>query len=203
MEHDPERISQLRKIVAERILDNPDEYPEVVLGKDPLAYTQWITSANAWGGAIELAIFSNYYKTEIDSIDIATCRVDRFGQGMYSNRVVVLYSGIHYDAVALAPTLNSPKEFDTTSFSADDEEIVQAGVRLAEKLKKVRVSNDLILLQAKKFTDLANFTLKCGVCQKVIFKEFVDSLRELWDRKTRKDMHSLLGTRLLQSIPDL
>ncbi len=31
-------------------------------------------------GAIELAVFSEYYRTELDVVDIQTQRIDRFGK---------------------------------------------------------------------------------------------------------------------------
>jgi ubiquitin thioesterase OTU1 len=138
-ERNPETAPNLRRVIAEAIKNNPFEYSEAILGKDPEDYCRWIQTSQAWGGAIELAIFSEHYKTEIDSIDIATCRVDRFGEGKYENRVLVLYSGIHYDAVALNPMQDGPSDFDMTTFSvnSEGEKYLLAGIRLAEELKKV------------------------------------------------------------------
>ncbi|KAG0346667.1 ubiquitin-specific protease otu1 [Podila humilis] len=141
----------LRQIVASTIEIKPGDYTDAVLGKD---YCDWIRKENSWGGAIELAIFSEHYKTEIDSIDVSTNRVDRFGQGLYSQRAIVMYSGIHYDAVALTPSLDIPAECDQTQFDIQVEDILNAGVQLAANLKK-----------AHKYTDLATFTLRCSVCQ--------------------------------------
>lgn len=42
-------------------------------------YIQWIQKPNSWGGAIELAILSSYFQVEIDSIDVQTGRIDKFG----------------------------------------------------------------------------------------------------------------------------
>lgn len=102
----------------------------------------------------ELAIFSEHYKIEIDSIDVSTNRVDRFGEGKYNQRAILMYSGIHYDAVALTPALDIPADCDQTQFEIGLEDIVNGGVQLAAKLKK-----------AHKYTDLATFTLRCSVCQ--------------------------------------
>ncbi|KAG0212232.1 hypothetical protein BGX33_003749 [Mortierella sp. NVP41] len=147
-------VQGLRQIVAKAIEANPDAYPDVVLGRPRKEYCEWIRRENSWGGAIELAIFSDYYKIEIDSIDVSTNRVDRFGEGQYSQRALVMYSGIHYDAVALTPSLDIPAECDQTQFEANSEDILNAGIQLAAKLK-----------QAHKYTDLATFTLRCSVCQ--------------------------------------
>ncbi|KAF8946249.1 ubiquitin-specific protease otu1 [Haplosporangium gracile] len=144
-------VQGLRQIVAKAIDANPDAYPDVVLGEE---YRDWIKKENSWGGAIELAIFSDYYKIEIDSIDVSTNRVDRFGEGQYDQRALVMYSGIHYDAVALTPSLDIPAECDQTQFETTSEDILTAGIQLAAKLK-----------QAHKYTDLATFTLRCSICQ--------------------------------------
>ncbi|KAF9187717.1 ubiquitin-specific protease otu1 [Haplosporangium sp. Z 767] len=147
-------VQELRGIVAHAIEANPDAYPDVVLGRPRKEYCEWIKRENSWGGAIELAIFSEHYKIEIDSIDVLTNRVDRFGEGQYSQRALVMYSGIHYDAVALTPDLGIPAECDQTQFDTTSQDIVNAGVQLAAKLKK-----------AHKYTDLATFTLRCSICQ--------------------------------------
>lgn len=70
---------QLRKLIADDILKDPVSYNEAILGKPVSQYCEWITKPNSWGGAIELAIFSNHFQIEIDSVDIATGRIDRFG----------------------------------------------------------------------------------------------------------------------------
>lgn len=41
---------------------------------------------------------SEYFKIEIAAVDIVNVRYDLFGQGKgYSDRVYLIYSGIHYD----------------------------------------------------------------------------------------------------------
>lgn len=37
-------------------------------------------------GEIELSIFSDHFRTEIDSYDVETGRCDKFGEGKYDNR---------------------------------------------------------------------------------------------------------------------
>lgn len=155
LERNVDKHVALRSVVADYILDHPQEYPQVVLGREPIEYSSWIRNLNSWGGAIELSVFSEIYKTEIDSIDISTLRVDRFGQDRYDSRVVVLYSGIHYDVIALSPSFEAPKDFDVTCFSTLESQYLDGALELARKLKKEH-----------KYTDLANFTLKCGICFK-------------------------------------
>ncbi|KAF9169770.1 hypothetical protein BGX21_009853 [Mortierella sp. AD011] len=131
-------VQGLRQIVAQVVEANPEAYSDVVLGRPRKEYCDWIKRENSWGGAIELAIFSEHYNIEIDSIDVSTGRVDRFD----------------YDALAITPGLDIPSECDQTQFDVSSEDIVNAGVQLAAKLKK-----------AHKYTDLATFTLRCSICQ--------------------------------------
>ncbi|KAF9198242.1 ubiquitin-specific protease otu1 [Haplosporangium sp. Z 27] len=141
-------IQGLRQIVAQSIEDNPEEYSDAVLGRPRKEYCDWIKREN------KLAIFSKHYNIEIDSIDVSTSRVDRFGEGQYSQRALVMYSGIHYDALAITPGLDIPSECDQTQFDADSEDIINAGIQLSVLLKK-----------AHKYTDLATFTLRCSICR--------------------------------------
>lgn len=58
-------------------------------------YIKKILTPNAWGGAIELSIFSKHFRVEIDSIDVATGVVHRFGEDEgYPQRCIVIYSGM-------------------------------------------------------------------------------------------------------------
>ena len=70
---------------------------------------------------------------------------------------MLIYDGLHYDALALAKSPFAPEEGDTTLFALSDPRT--AGVRAA--------ANELVA-QARtnrQFTDTARFTLRCGVCQ--------------------------------------
>ena len=96
LEHDTSQAPKLRQIVADSIRNDSDTYNEATLGKPVDAYIKWILQSNSWGGAIELLCLSNHYQVEIDSIDVQTQRVDRFGEGLCPKRVLVMYSGIQY-----------------------------------------------------------------------------------------------------------
>ncbi|KAL2919137.1 ubiquitin-specific protease otu1 [Polyrhizophydium stewartii] len=153
-ERDAEAAPRLRKLVSAAIAANPLEYSEAILGRSPAAYMSWIEKPSSWGGAIELAIFADHYRVEIDSIDVATGRMDRFGEGRFTSRAFVLYSGIHYDALALSPSEGAPAEFDQTVFEgAAAERAAAAAQQLAQIWK-----------QRRRFTDTARFTLRCGDC---------------------------------------
>jgi ubiquitin thioesterase OTU1 len=120
-----ERISggELRRVVADAVLADPERFCEPVLGKSPADYAAWILLDDSWGGAIELAILSEKLGFEICAADVQTqvrgappraratlacfcatrvqCltqpraaqRVDRYGQGNYKERGWVLYDG--------------------------------------------------------------------------------------------------------------
>lgn len=108
--------------------------------------------------SLELSLFSTHYNAEIASIDVETGRIDRFGEGKYDTRAILLYSGIHYDAVSLSPIPDAPPEFHTTLFpvgvgGGDDGGVLKAAGDLATKLRA-----------KKKFTNTATFDLKCEVC---------------------------------------
>jgi ubiquitin thioesterase OTU1 len=150
--------ASLRTIVADAVLADPFEYNEAVLGKDPHEYATWIKDPRRWGGAIELSILSKYFKKEIAAFDIQTKRVDIYGQGEdYSDRVMLVYDGLHYDALAVAAGVGTAESRDTVTMpvSSSKLEAVMAGAaRLVAKAHSSR-----------QFTDTANFTLRCGVCK--------------------------------------
>ncbi|KAG0175148.1 ubiquitin-specific protease otu1 [Apophysomyces sp. BC1015] len=143
LERNIDMAEKLRNVAALHIQEDPETYNEAILGKEREKYIKWIQTSSAWGGAIE-----------IDSIDVQSGRIDKFGEGASDGRILVMYSGIHYDALALAPAEGCSPEFDQTRFSSHDQHILHAAQKLAEVLRKQH-----------KYTDVANFTLKCQQCQ--------------------------------------
>ncbi|KAL0088463.1 hypothetical protein F4703DRAFT_1846275 [Phycomyces blakesleeanus] len=160
LERDVSKASILRKVIANAIAEDPITYDDVTLGKPREQYIEWIQKDASWGGAIELSIFSKYFSIEIDSIDVQTGRVDRFGEGLYPERVFILYSGIHYDALAMSPIEDGPMEFDQTRFPINDESVFKAAQSIAT-----------VLRQSHQYTDVTNFTLKCQQCKKGLVGE--------------------------------
>ncbi|CBQ71351.1 conserved hypothetical protein [Sporisorium reilianum SRZ2] len=147
----------LRQTVASTIRSDPDSYPDIVLGQPRDAYVSKILSPTTWGGAIELAILSHHFGVEIDSIDVATGTVHRFGEDMaYENRAIVVYSGIHYDALTLKEggqeTTVLPNLTAIGVEEAEDE-VLGAAKEVCRELKRRRY-----------YTDTASFTLKCKTC---------------------------------------
>jgi ubiquitin thioesterase OTU1 len=112
-------------------------------------------------GGIELSIFSEIYQVEIIAVDIQNIRLDRFGMCQtiskvqnrlwsslhrrifigedrhYKNRVMVIYNGIHYDALVLSPYPGAPNESDITLFSSEDDAILAQALAIAEEARQV------------------------------------------------------------------
>lgn len=57
----------------------PDEFNELILGKPPREYCDWITKPSSWGGAIEMAILSEHYGTELAAFNVQTAKPLVFG----------------------------------------------------------------------------------------------------------------------------
>eukprot|EP00883_Tetradesmus_obliquus_P014352 jgi/Sobl393_1/7395/SZX61668.1 len=115
MEHDRGRAAALRQVIAEVVAADPVTYNDGFLGKTNEEYCEWITNKKNWGGGIELAILSAHYGREIAAFDIRTKRCDRYGESEgYAERVLLIYDGLHYDAMAVAAFEGAPEELDIT-----------------------------------------------------------------------------------------
>ncbi|KDO62689.1 hypothetical protein CISIN_1g0284552mg, partial [Citrus sinensis] len=144
-------------VIAATVASDPVKYSEAFLGKSNQEYCSWIQDPEKWGGAIELSILADYYGREIAAYDIQTTRCDLYGQ-KYSERVMLIYDGLHYDALAISPFEGAPEEFDQTIFPVQKGRTIGPAEDLALKLVKEQQ-------RKKTYTDTANFTLRCGVCQ--------------------------------------
>ncbi|KAL1958453.1 hypothetical protein VTO42DRAFT_4317 [Malbranchea cinnamomea] len=151
-------MAELRSIVAQTIHERPDVYSAAVLERAPDDYCRWIQTPDAWGGGIELSILSKHFDIEICSIDVQTLRVDRFNEGR-PTRCIVVYSGIHYDTIALSPSdppfdhAYAPPEFDTKIFDAADPVILDKALELCRQLRERHY-----------YTDTAGFRVRCNTC---------------------------------------
>lgn len=155
---DMDTMVELRSIVAGSIQGNPTEYNAAILGKKPDEYCQWIQNEDSWGGAIELKIISEYFNVEICSIDVQTLNTLQFNEGA-PTRCIVVYSGIHYDVLALSPSdppythANPFAEGDTKLFDAIDPVVLEKAKELCK------------ILQSKHYyTDTAGFSVRCNTC---------------------------------------
>ncbi|KAJ5210328.1 Ovarian tumor otubain [Penicillium cf. griseofulvum] len=155
---DMDTMVELRSIVAGAIQSNPTEYTAAILGKKPDEYCTWIQNEDSWGGAIELKILSEYFNIEICSIDVQTLNMFQFNEGA-PTRCIVVYSGIHYDVLALSPSrspytrANPLPHNDTKIFEAIDPVVLQKAKELCR------------VLQGKHYyTDTSGFTVRCNIC---------------------------------------
>ncbi|CAG7997064.1 unnamed protein product [Penicillium salamii] len=149
---------ELRSIIAGAIQSNPGEYTAAILGKKPDEYCTWIQNEDSWGGAIELKILSEYFNIEICSIDVQTLNLFQFNEGA-PTRCIVVYSGIHYDVLALSPSrppytrANPLADGDTKIFEAVDPVVLEKAKELCR------------VLQGKHYyTDTSGFTVRCNTC---------------------------------------
>ncbi|KRY02333.1 Ubiquitin thioesterase OTU1 [Trichinella patagoniensis] len=71
---------------------------------------------------------------------------------------MLLYDGLHYDALAMSPSANAPEDFDQTIFTVYSD-------RTVGPVEGLVLSLVTDAHRKRKFTDTANFTLRCGVCQ--------------------------------------
>ncbi|KAF2760856.1 ubiquitin thioesterase OTU1 [Pseudovirgaria hyperparasitica] len=151
-------MTELRSAVAQGIQANPDLYSAAVLQKSPDEYCKWIQREDSWGGAIELGILAQNFDIEICSISVQDLRVDRFNEGK-DNRIILVYSGIHYDTIAMSPSdpphtrADMPADVDIKLFGTWDEEVLEKARDLCK------------ILQGKHyFTDTGGFDIKCNKC---------------------------------------
>ncbi|KAG8069830.1 hypothetical protein GUJ93_ZPchr0006g42254 [Zizania palustris] len=137
MEHNRNKASELRQVIAAAVASDPAKYTEAFLGKPNEAYCAWILDPAKWGGAIELSILSEYYGREIAAYDIQTTRCDLYGQEKnYTERAMLIYDGLHYDALAMSPFEDAPEEFDQTIFRVDHKHSIGPVEGLAVNLVK-------------------------------------------------------------------
>ncbi|KAF4983825.1 hypothetical protein FZEAL_862 [Fusarium zealandicum] len=148
---------QLRRMMADYIVQHPEDYSEAVLGSSPSQYCRSIQDPDRWGGGIELSILSSIFDIQICTYDVQAQNLINFGEEK-RDRCILVYSGIHYDRVAFsyseyphnAPTL--PPEMDRTVWPVDDDEVLQRTQELVKKLNA-----------AHYYTDTEGLILRCDV----------------------------------------
>ncbi|XP_042912582.1 uncharacterized protein [Parasteatoda tepidariorum] len=143
------KSDKLRRIIADAVSKDPVKYNDAFLGRENSEYCRWILNQANWGGAIELAILSEFFKLEICAIDIMSCQMLRFGESNnYQRRGIVVYDGIHYD-----PLYMQREEKLQTIFHVSDTQILELALEVAREARS-----------SKQFTDIVNFKLKCNDC---------------------------------------
>eukprot|EP00913_Durusdinium_trenchii_P029723 g27856.t1 len=153
-----DKAPSYRQLVAQRIKEDPERFSEAFLAKPNEEYCSWILKDGSWGGAIELSILAEHFQCEIAAYDICTKRRDLHGEGQgYRTRCMLIYDGIHYDALALAKDPQAPEAEDVTVFPA-------GGVAEVMDLKARALVEEQH--QQRQFTDTGSFSLRCIDCQK-------------------------------------
>ncbi|GAX85176.1 hypothetical protein CEUSTIGMA_g12594.t1 [Chlamydomonas eustigma] len=140
MHHSKSKASFLRSVVAREVSSDPKEYSEVFLGMNNAAYCAWIMNRVNWGGGIELSIMAKHYGREIAAWNIETAKGLVFGEESgYQKQVMLIYNGIHYDALAISPGPKAPESEDVTEFNPRTKRgkmIVAAAQKLVELTNK-------------------------------------------------------------------
>ncbi|KAF2285760.1 hypothetical protein GH714_007658 [Hevea brasiliensis] len=122
MDHDKNKALELRQVIAATVASDPAKYNEAFLGKPNEEYCAWILDLEKWGGAIEISILADYYGCAIAAYDIETLRYDLYGQdSKYTEREMLIYDGLHYDALAISPFEGALEEFDQTIFAVQND----------------------------------------------------------------------------------
>ena len=60
-----EHSAFMREVIASVVSSDPGKYCEAYLGRTNADYTRWIQTKEAWGGAIEVQILSEYFQVQI------------------------------------------------------------------------------------------------------------------------------------------
>ena len=157
------KAKELRKVVHDAVLSDPDTFSEAALGKPPKEYAEWVLQPNSWGGQVELFVLSTHLQKQIAAYDVQTGRVDVYGEDRFprSKRGHLIYDGLHYDALVFAyPDLEDVSDTHVTVVDCSLEPIskINGFDRKARALAKKDQERRL-------FTDVANFSLRCLVCQ--------------------------------------
>lgn len=152
-------MTELRSIVAQTIQSDPEFYNEGVLGMERSKYCQTIQREDRWGGFIELLILAKHFEIEIVSIDVQTLHPYKFNEGV-DKRCFMVYSGIHYDVLAVTPFVGADpgmdrKVFDVVKIGDEEEDggVFDAALKLCKELQNRHY-----------FTDTAGFDVRCNTC---------------------------------------
>ena len=155
-DQDADHVTKLRWHCADYIQSNPGIYNKAILGKEPGEYCAWIQQENSWGGDIELDILSRVLGVEIDACIVSPFQVQRYNEEA-EERVVLVYSGIHYDTVAVSPDPDGDigAELDIRRYpnGKESEYVLEGAKLLCEKLAGQGY-----------MTNTSTFGIRCKTC---------------------------------------
>lgn len=149
-----------RNMIVEYLCNN--EFDDALLDSPKNDYINDISNPSKWGGGIEIKIFTEILKIEIAIVDVQTNRIDLFGQDKnYSNRIFILYNGVHYDPLVINFDESADPDSDLTVFKTNENDIF-----------------DLFKTYVKKFTEKGDFvdigkmfSLECTDCNEKFLNE--------------------------------
>jgi ubiquitin thioesterase OTU1 len=151
-----DKANELRLLITQYILNNPQKYKPPLLELPAHDYCAWILDERNWGGAIELDILAQHYKTEICVIDIGSLITQVFGEGnKYSKRIYLLFSGSHYDLLVRNIPGDEDILEDISVFSTNDQFAFEGAMCIVKDLHR-----------AHKFEDSGEFPEVCFECRK-------------------------------------
>ena len=155
---------KMRAVCASVVAADPVNYPDAALEKPRHEYGTWIQTNDVWGGALELSILSkgggdvveggaSFDDVVLHCVDIRTGVAQRYGEGR--GRVCfLLFDGVHYDPVVLAPSSDAPESPADITLAASDDVIALNAVEALAASERA----------ARNFTDTSSFALQCLVC---------------------------------------
>ncbi|ANZ75971.1 BA75_01923T0 [Komagataella pastoris] len=155
----PDSQQELRQAVANVIRENNQGiFNSAILGgKSITEYSQWIQSSNSWGGAIEAQILAEYLGIGIWTVDIESLQVYKFNDDIASRFCVIMYSGIHYDAMALK--LDTSLDEENSQICVFDK-FSELGTLIEDNVLKL--TNHL--KNQGYYTNTSTFILQCQIC---------------------------------------
>lgn len=151
-----DKANELRLLITQYILNNPNKYKPPLLELPAHEYCAWILDERNWGGAIELDILAQHYKTEICVIDIGSLITQVFGEGNnYNKRIYLLFSGSHYDLLVRNVPGKEDVLEDISVFSTTDQFAYEGAMCIVKDLHR-----------AHKYEDSGEFPEVCFECRK-------------------------------------
>ncbi|KAG2445283.1 hypothetical protein HYH02_008750 [Chlamydomonas schloesseri] len=139
------RAPHLRNVVAQQVSGDRQTYSDAFLGMSNEAYCAWIRQPFNWGGGIELSILAQAYGMEIAAWNIESKKEHVFGEESgYKKQVMVIYNGVHYDALAVCSHPRASPDDDGLSYNPRSKRgkmIIAAARKLVELAHKESAFN--------------------------------------------------------------
>ncbi|SCU91081.1 LANO_0D10704g1_1 [Lachancea nothofagi CBS 11611] len=157
---DTSHTQVFREIVASEIAADSVEYSDAILGKPNKEYSQWILKKTSWGGGIELAILSKVLKLCIYVLDVDACKFEKFNEQHFDDFVMVVFNGVHYDAMEVANDSSSSTVKVLNSRSDKIDQVLARALEVASKLKSKGYS-----------FNTTRDRIKCNVCSEMLIGE--------------------------------